>query len=294
MLRRVLSGAVVLALAVVGSGSSTAVAAESSPAPGGVFLLNGTNGYRLGAVFGARGGNGAMELLVVKSGETAFYKAEGIVAGSRIDIDLGLLGKFDLERRLTGKTETIHGCGHSEAVPGYEFVGTIEFHGEEGFTEVIATRADMDWTAVIGAECHLSGGGEVFGDGIPGVRIKVRDKQGPALQLNQNHHGAKVTYSAEVAEREGAVSVHRFVSGRLGAGALSFTPSLGSATFTGAGPFAGEATYVEAQPPRGTHPGQGAWRGNLTVDFPGASDVGLAGPGFKAGIIHARRTEWQQ
>jgi hypothetical protein len=293
MLRRVLFGAAVLALAVAGPFAPTAVATESSLPPGGVFLLDGTNGYKLGVIFGAHGGKGAMELIAAKSDATAYYRAEGEVTGDRINVDLGPLGRFDLERRPTGKTETIHGCGRSEEEPGYEFVGTIEFHGEEGFTEVTATRALMNWRALSSAECHFSGEGEEFGEGISGVRIKVRKKQGPTLQLNRNR-GDKVFYRAEIDQREGAVDVSRSVGGQLGAGALSFTPSLGSATFTGTGRFEGKATYVEAVPPRGTHPGQGAWRGDLTVDFPGAADVPLAGPGFTAGIIHAHRTESHQ
>jgi hypothetical protein len=239
------------------------------------------------------GGKGAMGLLVLRPAETAYYRAEGEVTADQIDVDLGPLGRFDLERRPTGRMETIRGCGRTEREPGYEFVGTIEFHGEEGFTEVTATRAEMDWRALASGECHFSGAGEEFGGRISGVRIKVRKKRGPTLQLNQNR-GSKVVYQAEIDEREGAVKVSRSVDGRLGAGALRFTPSLGSATFTGTGRFDGKATYVEATPPRGTHPGQGVWRGDLTVDFPGAADVRLAGPGFTAGITHAHRDEFHE
>jgi hypothetical protein len=292
MLRRVLCGAAVLALAVVGFSASTAVAAESSLRPGGVFVLHGSHGYRLFVLFGAKQGEGAMDLFVLRPGESAFYEAPGEVVGNRIDVDLGALGRFDLERRPTGKTESFHGCGKREREPGYEFVGTIEFHGEEGFTEVTATRVEVDWEALASIICGpLSISGEDFGPGDPGVRIKARKKRGPALQLNQDRRGAGVAYRAELHQREGSVKVDRSVYGRLGAGALSFTSSLGSATFTGTGRFEGQATYVESHPPRGTRPGQGAWRGGLTVDFPGAADVPLAGPDFKAGIVHAHSIE---
>jgi hypothetical protein len=144
---------------------------------------------------------------------------------------------------------------------------------------------------VLNLVCGTSGYGEDFGPRAPGVRIRVRQKLGPKLQLNQNHRGAGVIYGVEIAEQEGAVRVKRSVGGRLGAGALSYAPSLGSATFTGAGPFEGEATYAGVHPPESTHPGSGAWRGDLKVDFPGAAGVRLAGPGFTASIIGARRTE---
>ncbi|MBN9623313.1 MAG: hypothetical protein J0H06_10210 [Actinobacteria bacterium] len=263
-------------------------AAEPPLQPGGVIELIGSHGYKLLALFGPRRGKGSMELFVGKTGRDAFYKAEGEVSGERIDFDLGALGKFELERRPTGAMETIHACGRSQQEPGYEFVGTIEFHGEEAFTDVIATRAKMRWDALFGPECHFSGYGEVFGAGIPGVRIKARLKRGPKLQLHQDHPGAAVIYQAEIDQREGAVSVTRFVGGRLRGDALTFTPSLNSATFRGTGPFSGRGIYVEARPPQGTHPGRGDWGGNLTVDFPGAADVPLAGPGFTAGIIHAQ------
>jgi hypothetical protein len=294
MLRRVLCGAAVVALVLVAVFAPSAPAAESSLRPGGAILLRGTHGYRLFALFGAQKGEGEMQLFVLRRSESAIYEAEGEVVGNRIDVDLGALGRIDLERRATGKTETIRACGRTEREPGYDFVGTIEFHGEEGFTEVTATRAEMDWKPLVSGVCEFFGEGEEFGPGTPGVRIIARQRRGPTLQLNQNHRGAGVVYRAELEEREGAVTVSRFVGGRLGAGALSFTPSLGSATFTGTGRFEGKATYVEAVPPRGTHPGEGAWRGDLTVDFPGAAGVPLAGPGFTAGIIHAHRTESHQ
>lgn len=103
--------------------------------------------------------------------------------------------------------------------------------------------------------------------------------------------GVGVLYRAETAEQEGGVRVERYVEGRLGGGALSYAPSLGSAAFAGAGPFEGRATYAGIDPPHGSHPGSGTWRGDLKVDFPGAAGVRLAGPGFSAAIIHAHHFE---
>lgn len=294
MFRRLSSGVAVLALALPASFAATAAAAEPGPPPGGAILLHGSHGYKLFALFGSKDGKGAMQLFVGRRGEEATYEASGEVSAGGIDVDLGPLGKFEAELRATGRTETVKACGKPTKVPGYEYVGTIEFHGEEGFTEAVATHAQVQWGVLLSIVCGTSFSGEDFGPATPGVRIKVRRKRGPQLQLNQNHRGAKVVYSAGIDEREGAVSVSRLVTGRLGAGALSFTPSLGAATFTGAGPFEGKASYVEARPPRGSHPGQGAWRGDLKVDFPGAAGVRLAGPGFKAGIVHAHRDEFHE
>jgi hypothetical protein len=196
-----------------------------------------------------------------------------------------------------GNTETLNsrcdGGGKSTTIPTYDYVGAIEFHGEEGFTEATTTRTHLLLgTTLNKLVCGTSvSAGEDFGPRTPGVQIRARQKRGPTLQLNQNHHGARVLYSAEIAEQDGAVRVDRSVAGRLGAGALDYAPSLGSATFTGAGPFEGEATYAGVHPPHGFHPGSGTWRGDLKVDFPGAAGVRLAGPAFSAAIIHAHHSE---
>lgn len=291
MLRR-LSVALLPFIALLAAVAPTATASEPAPKGlGGAFALRGTHGYRLFGLVASTGKGGVLFLSVTKKGEGATYLAHGKVTTESVDFDLGVLGKIDVAVEPNGKSETLNskcgGGGQSTTVPADDYVGTIEFHGEEGFTEATATRTSLMLGAALNLVCGGSGSAESSGQGIPGVRIMARQKRGPQLQLTQNHRGAGVLYSADIAEQEGAVKVIRAVYGRLGAGVLSFTPSLGSATFTGAGPFDGQATYVEAQPPRGTHPGQGAWRGDLKVDFPGAAAVPLAGPGFKAGIVHA-------
>ena len=202
MLRRFSFGLIVLALTSA-LGASSVAAAEPVFAPGGAILLSGTHGYKLEAMFGAKDGQGGMELFVDSRGKEAIYEAKGEVTPERIDIDLGSLGKFDLERRPTGRTETIHSCGKATKEPGYEFVGTIEFHGEEGFTDVVANQAKLSWLALLQPICGVSVSGEDFGPGTPGIRLKVRRKQGPELQLSQNRPGAAVDYFAQVEEREG-------------------------------------------------------------------------------------------
>jgi hypothetical protein len=87
------------------------------------------------------------------------------------------------------------------------------------------------------------------------------------------------------------MTINRAVVGHLGGGAFDFDPTLTDASFAPAAPFTGAATYRGVHPPRGTHVAHGTWRGNLKVDFPGHAAVPLAGPGFNAAIIHAKRTE---
>jgi len=182
-------------------------------------------------------------------------------------------------------------CGKPITLEGREFVGTIEFHGEEGFTEAEAQRTPLRFDLLAEIGCGVATEGEEFGAGVPGARLRVASKGGPKLQLNQNHPGARVRYEARVTERRPGLTIDRVVGGYLAGGAFGFDPTLTNASFTPGAPFSGGATYRGSRPPRGTHVAHGAWRGNLTVDFPGHADVPLTGPGLKAAIIHANRTE---
>ncbi len=197
-----------------------------------------------------------------------------------------------MEGQPTGHTETVRpGCGKPITLEGREFVGTIEFHGEEGFTEARAQRTPLRFDLLAEIGCGVSSEGESFGVGTPGARLRIACRGGPKLQVNQNRPGASVRYEAQITERHPGLTINRTVGGHLGAGAFGFDPTLTKASFTAGAPFAGSATYRGFRPPRGTQVAHGAWRGNLTVDFPGRADVPLAGPGFRAAIIHANRTE---
>jgi hypothetical protein len=232
---------------------------------------------------------------VVKRGEGAVYTARGVGTEDSIDVDLGRLGKIDVEVRSTGSSETTHeGCGgkgKAVTIPASELVGTIDFRGEEGFTEVETTHTPLLVEPLLQIVCGGAGGGTESGAHVKGVEVTAKANRGPSLTIQQNHPGAPVFYEANMHEKEGTVQVSRTVEGHLGAGALRYDPLLASASFATASPFSGAAHYVERAPPREVTPGRGSWLGSLKVDFPGHANVPLAGPGFKASIIHAHRTE---
>jgi hypothetical protein len=211
--------------------------------------------------------------------------------GEELNFDRGALGKVEVEAQPTGRMETVRPtCGQPTMVEGRDLVGTIEFHGEEGFTEAEAQRSPVRFDLLAGIGCDISSEGESFGVGTPGARLKIARKSGPKLQVNQNHPGARVRYEAQITERRRGLTINRVTGGYLAGVAFSFDPLLTKANFDPAIPFTGSATYRGSQS-RGTHPAHGAWRGNLTVDFPGNASLPLAGPGFKAAIIAANRTE---
>lgn len=294
MFRRFLIPAL-LALLLVAAPAATA----DEPLPKGAegsFQLKGTGGYTLVGIVGSTGTEGVLTLIVGKHGASAFYVARGEVTREHVHFDLGDLGEIDVAVQPTGRSETIGSeCGKPQTIPGEEYVGTIAFHGEEGFTDAEATRTPLRLGPIFNLVCgEFVSSGTVSGRGLPGVELKVLGKDGSRLRLDQNRPGARVSYEAKLAETEGDVRVHRTVAGLLPAGALSYAPSLESASFSPGAPFAGRATYSGKTPTHEAHPGHGSWRGSLKVDFPGHAAVRLAGPTFSASIVPAKHTDFHR
>ena len=69
------------------------------------------------------------------------------------------------------------------------------------------------------------------------------------------------------------------------ASVFGFEPGLGTATLEPRAPFSGSAVFH-----RGARPAN-RWRGDLSVDFPGLSDVSLAGTKMRANLVHAALTK---
>lgn len=296
MLRRSIAVLAAVALSAV---APAAVAAEAPPklAFNGTFELSATNGFHVFGLVASFEGKAQVSLFVGRAGETAIYTARGVGTANSVAVDFGPLGKADLEVRPTGESETLHSkCGGPKAttIPGSEFVGTAEFHGEDGFTEFSATNLPLRYEPLLNLICPGPSSGTTSGSHVSGVQLKVKTPKSPSLLIQQNHPGAPVFYEAKMHEKEGTVQVSRTVRGHLGAGAIRYAPTLESASFTAASPFTGKATYTGRTAPKEVRPGAGAWRGSLKVDFPGHPRVPIAGPSFKATIIHAHRTESRQ
>jgi hypothetical protein len=296
MLKRLLIDLVTL-VALLAAVAPSAIADEALPKGAeGTFQLQGTNGYKVFGLIGSTGkarASGLLALSVSNRAGDATYIVRGEVTKEHVHFDLGLLGEIDVAVQPTGRMETVGSeCGRSTRLEGEEYVGTIDFHGEEGFTEVEASRAPLRLEPFFDFVCAGTVGvGTTEGRGLPGVQIDVESNEGPRLKLDQNHPGAPVVYEAHLSEKEGEIHVMRTVTGRLGAGALRYGSSLDSASFDPAAPFSGSATYRGRRPWHEARPGEGTWRGDLKVDFPGHAGVRLAGPAFSASIVPARRTE---
>jgi hypothetical protein len=295
MLRRVLS--TLLATAALAALFAPAASADETLGKGleGSFSLKGTHGFEVNALIGSygKGDAGQIVLFVGKKNQQATYIAKGTVTKESVDFDLGALGEVKAAVQPSGKKETITSeCdgGEKQTIEREEYVGTIIFHGEEGFTEVAATRAPLSLAPLTELVCGgLTTEGHEGGNGVRGAGLAIKRKGGPTLKLAKNRPGARVFYQAQIKEKEGTVTVERSVGGYLAPRALAFAPSLKTAHFSGLAPFSGSAIYAGKSLPSVSRPGKGPWRGDLTVDFPGHADVPIAGPGFKASIYAVHR-----
>jgi hypothetical protein len=285
MLRRLISS--LLATVALAALLAPAASADETLKQGleGSFALKATNGYKFSALIGSTGeGNGLLILSVARKGGGATYLAHGEVTKEHVHFDLGSLGLIDLAVHRTGRNETVTpSCGEPVPAEGLEYTGTIEFHGEEGFTEASATRARLNLKPILDIICPGPAQGGTSFLNAAAVRLEASLKGGPKLGLAQKRPGARVFYSASVEEREGSLRVERRVAGALSAGSFHAAPSLATATVTGTGSLSGKGTYAQTR--HGKRP-RGTWQGNLKVDFPGRAGVPIAGSGFKASLTH--------
>jgi hypothetical protein len=273
------------------------VASAAEPAPKGVagaFELKGTHGYELTGTIFSTGRAGVLILYAKKNGAVAEYVVRGTVtAEGAADFDLRTLGRIDVTLQRTGRTETVHpNCGRPFTEEVIKYVGTIEFHGEEGFTEVATASMPLTQKPLAEIICPGFSVSEQIGGRGSGLKVRVTETSGPSLTLQRNPGPhARVFYEARIKEVRGNVKVNRLVTGHVPATAVQIDRAYDAATFAAGSPFAGKATYAQTRPPRHSRRDRGTWLGDLTVDFPGHRAVRLAGPGFIASTMHATRHE---
>jgi hypothetical protein len=254
----------------------------------GAFILQGTNGYRISVIAIFQPGYGKSSdiyLGVTGKGRRAVYLVPGVVTDTKIEADLGSLGEIDVTFRPSGK----EGVAHPKCAPKRRavykkgtYVGTIEFRGEEGYTQVSANRARfVHVLASVG--CPYTVTDEVFEANLPGASLWARAKQrGLELQANQNRPGKPVRVEASIRERRGPIWIRREVTSTYSADSFHFAPDLRTAVLNPPAPFFGAGFFHRDAKPAGR------WTGDLRVDFPGRSSVFLTGDRFRVSLRHAR------
>lgn len=288
----------VLTLLLSGLLLAPAAFAAEEPETNGfeTFTLKASNGYTMFVLARWEPGYGdeTGEVIVVLGRGSAgvAYIAPAKVTYSEIRADLGGLGRIDLEvNRAKAKVKTTPSCQPKAKIPYFKdtYVGEIEFHGEEGYTDVSAKRARSSFDLFIDSfYCGLHVEEEV-GGGLPGAQLRAFRRLGKgarvALQANQNRPEARVKLQADLVERRGRIQIIRAVEQTLPGSVFTFDPKLRSASLRPPPPFSGAATFRRYAKPRNR------WTGNLAVDFPGRSNVALAGARFRAALAPARWTE---
>jgi hypothetical protein len=257
------------------------------------FRLQASNGYELYVMAFAppEGDEGEIALFLFDGRHFGVsYATPATVTQTTIDADLGKLGRISVTLAPTGGTKTVRGCrpGSTIRVETERYEGTIEFHGEEGFTEVSATSAPLDYpTAIVCSAGDEGGGSDQDLHELPGARLHAQkdfpDRYRLEFDAVQNRPGSRVSVNAEVEEHRGEMEIHRAAWLWARAGALRYDRRLRSATVKPPAPFAGHATFHDAARLRNR------WTGNLTVDFPGHAEVPVTGPGFHALLEHPYR-----
>lgn len=278
-------GVVVLAL---GLGLSGVAAAQKPQGPKFVtFWLKASNGYGLVALanFSPPSGEGSLLLFLRKEHSQVLYGVPARVTPQGMDANLGRLGRISVDRVLTGRKKTVRrGCKGRvrRRVEEQRYEGTIEFHGEEGFADVSATRVPLEYFRLC-----FSGEGDGPGGDPSGARLNAEKRRRNGLEIRfeavQQRLGASTELQAIVDERRGRIGIQRMIWGRAGAAALSYDNLLQTATVKPPAPYSGEATF------RRDDPVGNQWTGNLSVDFPGRSNVRLTGRSFRASLEHPTR-----
>ncbi len=281
-----------LALALILLLPATVHGGETQAVPVSGFRLQASNGYELVALAGtpAAGEEGEGKIaLYLRRGRVAFvsYTAPATLSHTTIEADLGELGRISVTRVPTGRTKKVRqGCepGSTRRVEAERYEGIIEFHGEEGFTDVSAASAPLEY-----ATFCFSGeeGGGPPGKRLPGARLDVerRNDGRPRLEFDaiQRRPGAKTLLTIEVEEDRGEMDVFRASSTWASPDALRFDPRLRTATLRPPAPYAGVGRFHK------NARGAKQWTGDLTVDLPGRANVPLAGPGLWATLEHPSR-----
>lgn len=282
----VLVGAALLALGLPQPAGARAV---SDPPPGlAIFEVPASHGYEV-TVFASRSpdGTGSIAVFAADTRSAAIYRAPATVTDRTIKADLGELGRISVKSVRTGRKRTVRDSCQGEGkhrIAAIRYEGAIEFHGEEGFTDVSASGAPFAYKTYLAFYCAEEGG-RPPGKPLPGAMLDVHrnpEERELMLHANQSRPGAATSISVQVDERRGEFEITRATGAGAGAGALRFDPQLRSATLSPPAPFTGHATFhSNASPAK-------RWTGNLTVDLPGDSDYPLTGPGIHASLVHPR------
>lgn len=254
------------------------------PVPG-AFRISASNGYAL-YVFAEpprAGRSASISVQVVAKGRGAIYFAPATVTETSMQADLGTLGEISVSFHRTNQPNIFH-CGkRTLRFDSGQYEGTIDFHGEEGYTNVEETTGPGSGGYTPVEYCaEIIGGGASFG-APRGAELFVRNPGlGPELSVRNSRPGAAAEISASTSEYSNGISIRRFATRRIPGNDFRYDRRLRTASLRPPAPFAGSARFD-----LGKKAGR-RWSGDLTVDLPGSTGVPLTGPTLRATLIPSR------
>ncbi|HWA55360.1 MAG TPA: hypothetical protein VG816_14415 [Solirubrobacterales bacterium] len=272
---------VALGIAIEVAAPATSVASPLVP-PG--FRLKASNGYSLRVLASRNPHTGRGDIVIFASTHAAavFYAAPAEVTETSIDADLGRVGRISVDFVPSGAIKKERSqCGKPVEVQAGNYVGTIDFEGEEGFSEAHATSVPGEAKFILSLVC---GGSLSEGTGghSPGARLTAHGPKGKfEFEARKNSPSRPARFRATIEERRGSMTIERGVGAEAGPSAFDYDVPGGTATVSPPAPFDGEATF------RRDARKSMNWHGDLSVDFPGRADVALTGSGTHASLIRA-------
>ncbi len=213
-----------------------------------------------------------------------------------VEADLGKLGDIAVHFEAAGPPKRVPnqppGCIRART-KGH-FVGSIRFRGELDYTRAEAARAAGTVTTSEG-DCDTFDRADIASvyrrkGGPPAVGlVATRKARGGTIRFACNRgeglifasddgtgHPQRRYFEAAIDGQYRQLNIIRIaLSASDRRGSFAFDESLDSATASPPPPFRGAATYRRRDGSR-----RGAWAGSLSVSFPGAPHIRLAGPGF--------------
>jgi len=246
-----------------------------------------SNGYSVlvWALPARHGGQGSALVYVRGRSGAVNYFVPATVTKTAIQARLGNLGEIDVDFKPSGRSRRERSvCGGKPvAFDSGSYEGTIDFTGEQGYTEVHVTNAKGDLQFALDIICP-GGGSRGSGPGLPGAELSVVHHVtgvGASLTAEKNGPRAGSIFEASVAEERDGVGIERFVGTRAPSTAFDYDPLLRTAVVEPPPPFSGRATFRRnARPPN-------RWSGHLAVDFPGRMGVSLTVGVPSAQLVHA-------
>lgn len=287
MLGRCLINAVVLVVCLLAPATALGVDGEEEEGAGHVFSVAASHGYRLTVLASAAkdDGHGQVAIALLDKGwhNVAYYRAKGFVTDSRVKASFGTLGRVDLDLRPNngreGQFVANAPCnGTRESYEKATYRGVLEFHGEEGFAAVSASRIAASPEAFVDLICvnHF----EIHAKGLEpgaigaGLRAEMEKPKRARVEFSvtKNQPNGRALVRVRTAERRHGLLIRRGVELLLGPTAFEYDDALSTATVAPPAPFSGSAVYRrDAAPAK-------RWSGDLSVDLPGRADVSLTRP----------------